>query len=158
MLGELFVLATGIDVKQGALSERADAVPDMLGGRVQMNFGTIENLAPLVQEGKLRALAVTGETRSYTLPDVPTLKEAGFPQLTRGFWAGLLAPAGTPIDIVTRLNTEINAALATSEMKSSLIKVGVEPRGGSPQDLAALIGDEVEAWKTAAKSAGIVPE
>ena len=158
LLGELFVLATGIDVNRVPYRSGADAVPDMLGGRVQMNFGTIENLAPLVQEGKLRALAVTGETRSYTLPDVPTLKEAGFPQLTRGFWAGLLAPAGTPADIVTRLNTEINAALATPEMKSSLIKVGVEPKGGSPQDLAALIGDEVEAWKTAAKSAGIVPE
>ena len=158
LLGELFVLATGIDVNRVPYRSGADAVPDMLGGRVQMNFGTIENLAPLVQEGKLRALAVTGETRSYTLPDVPTLKELGFPQLTRGFWAGVLAPAGTPADIVNRLNTEINAALATSEMKSSLIKVGVEPRGGSPQDLAALIGDEVEAWKTAAKSAGIVPE
>ena len=158
LLGELFVLATGIDVNRVPYRSGADAVPDMLGGRVQMNFGTIENLAPLVQEGKLRALAVTGETRSLTLPDVPTIKEAGFPQLTRGFWAGLLAPAGTPADIVTRLNTEINAALATSEMKSSLIKVGVEPKGGSPQDLAALIGDEVEAWKTAAKSAGIVPE
>jgi tripartite-type tricarboxylate transporter receptor subunit TctC len=88
-----------IDVANGYVNRvpyrsGADAVPDMLGGRVQMNFGTIENLAPLVQEGKLRALAVTGETRSYTLPDVPTLKEAGFPQLTRGFWAGLLAPAG----------------------------------------------------------------
>ena len=158
LLGELFMLATGIDVNRVPYRSGADAVPDMLGGRVQMNFGTIENLAPLVQEGNLRALAVTGETRSYTLPDVPTLKEAGFPQLTRGFWAGLLAPAGTPIDIVTRLNTEINAALATSEVKSSLIKVGVEPKGGSPQDLAALIGDEVEAWKTAAKAAGIVPE
>jgi len=99
LLGELFVLATGIDVNRVPYRSGADAVPDMLGGRVQMNFGTIENLAPLVQEGKLRALAVTGETRSYTLPDVPTLKEAGFPQLTRGFWAGLLAPAGTPADI-----------------------------------------------------------
>ena len=158
LLGELFVLATGIDVNRVPYRSGADAVPDMLGGRVQMNFGTIENLAPLVQEGKLRALAVTGETRSYTLPDVPTIKEAGFPQLTRGFWAGLLAPAGTPADIVTRLNTEINAALATSEMKSSLIKVGVEPKADRRKILAALIGDEVEAWKTAAKSAGIVPE
>src|SRR4051812_41452798 len=113
LLGELFVLATGIDVNRVPYRSGADAVPDMLGGRVQMNFGTVENLAPLVQEGKLRALAVTGETRSLTLPDVPTIKEAGFPQLTRGFWAGLLAPAGTPADIVTRLNTEINAALAT---------------------------------------------
>ena len=88
LLGELFVLATGIDVNRVPYRSGADAVPDMLGGRVQMNFGTIENLAPLVQEGKLRALAVTGETRSYTLPDVPTLKELGFPQLTGDFGQG----------------------------------------------------------------------
>jgi tripartite-type tricarboxylate transporter receptor subunit TctC len=158
LLGELFVLATGIDVNRVPYRSGADAVPDMLGGRVQMNFGTIEGLSQLVQEGKLRALVVTGETRSPSLPDVPTMTEAGFPRLTRGFWAGLLAPAGTPADIVDRLNTEINATLATSDMRASLMKVGAEPRGGSPQDLASLIADEVEAWKTAAKSAGIVPE
>ena len=158
LLGELFVLATGIDVNRVPYRSGADAVPDMLGGRVQVNFGTIEGLSQLVREGKLRALVVTGETRSPSLPDVPTMTEAGFPHLTRGFWAGLLAPAGTPADIVDRLNTEINATLATSDIRASLMKVGVEPRGGSPQDLASLIADEVEAWKAAAKSAGIVPE
>jgi tripartite-type tricarboxylate transporter receptor subunit TctC len=158
LLGELFLLATGIEVNRVPYKSGADAVPDMLGGRVQMNFGTVENMAPLVQEGKLRALVVTGETRSHSLPEVPTMKEVGFPGLTRGFWAGLLAPAGTPADIVNRLNAELNATLATSEMKASLMKVGVEPRGGSPQDLASLIADEVEAYKTAAKAAGIVPE
>jgi tripartite-type tricarboxylate transporter receptor subunit TctC len=158
LLGELFVLATGIDVNRVPYRSGADAVPDMLGGRVQMNFGTIEGLSQLVREGKLRALVVTGETRSPSLPDVPTMTEVGFPHLTRGFWAGLLAPAGTPTDIVDRLNTEINATLATSDIRASLMKVGVEPRGGSPQDLASLIADEVEAWKAAAKSAGIVPE
>jgi tripartite-type tricarboxylate transporter receptor subunit TctC len=158
LLGELFVLATGIDVNRVPYRSGADAVPDMLGGRVQMNFGTIEGLSQLVQEGKLRALGVTGETRSASFPDVPTMKEAGFPRLTRGFWAGLLAPTGTTSDIVNRLNAEINATLATSEMKAGLMKVGVEPRGGSPQDLASLIAEEVDAWKTAAKAAGIVPE
>lgn len=158
LLGELFVLATGISVNKVPYRSGADAIPDMLGGRVQMNFGTIENLATLVQEGKLRALVVTGETRSPNLPDVPTMIEAGFPRLTRGFWAGLLAPAGTPADIVSRLNTEINASLATSDMRTALTKVGVEPRGGSPQDFASLIADEVQAWKTAATAAGIVPE
>src|SRR5262245_49147841 len=130
----------------------------MLGGRVQMNFGTIENLAPLVREGKLRALVVTGEARSPSLPDVPTMIEMGFPKLTRGFWAGLLAPAGTPADIVNKLNAEINASLATSDIRDALMKVGVEPRGGSPQDFSSLVVDEVDAWKTAAKAAGIVPE
>jgi len=158
LLGELFVLATGINVNRVAYRSGADAIPDMLGGRIQMNFGTIENLAPLVREGKLRALVVTGETRSPSLPDVPTMIEMGFPKLTRGFWAGLLAPAGTPADIVSRLNAEVNASLATSDIRDALIKVGVEPRGGSPQGFASLIADEVEAWKTAAKAAGIVPE
>ena len=158
LLGELFLLATGIDVNKVPYKSGADAVPDMLGGRVQMNFGTVENLAPLVHEGKLRALVVTGETRSPNLPDVPTMIQAGFPRLTRGFWVGLLAPAGTPADIVDRLNGAINASLATPELRAALLKVGVEPRGGSPQDFAALIADEVEAWKMAAKSAGIMPE
>jgi tripartite-type tricarboxylate transporter receptor subunit TctC len=158
LLGELFVLATGIDVNRGPYRSGADAVPDMLGGRVQMNFGTIEGLSQLVQEGKVRALVVTGEMRSDSLPEVPTMKEAGFPSLTRGFWAGLLAPAGTPADIVNRLNAEINAALSTSEMKASLMKVGVAPTPGSPQHFASLIVDEIEAWKLAAKVAGIVPE
>jgi tripartite-type tricarboxylate transporter receptor subunit TctC len=158
LLGELFVLATSIDVNRVPYRSGADAVPDMLGGRVEMNFGTVEGLSQLVREGKLRALVVTGETRSPSLPDVPTMNEVGFPRLTRGFWAGLLAPAGTPTDIVNRLNDEINATLATPDLKASLTKVGVEPRGGSPQDLASLIADEVEAWKTAANAAGIVPE
>jgi tripartite-type tricarboxylate transporter receptor subunit TctC len=158
LLGELFVLATGINVNRVPYRSGADAIPDMLGRRVHMNFGTIENLAPLVREGKLRALVVTGETRSPSLPDVPTMIEVGFPKLTRGFWAGLLAPAGTPADIVNRLNAEINASLAASDVRDALRKVGVEPQGGSPQGFASLIADEVEAWKTAAKVAGIVPE
>jgi tripartite-type tricarboxylate transporter receptor subunit TctC len=158
LLGELFVLATGINVNRVPYRSGADAIPDMLGGRVQMNFGGIENLAPLVREGKLRALVVTGEARSPSLPDVPTMTEMGFPRLTRGFWAGLLAPAGTTADIVNRLNAEINASLATPEIRDALIKVGVEPRGGSPHAFGSLIADEVEAWKTAAKAAGILPE
>ena len=78
--------------------------------------------------------------------------------MTRGFWAGLLAPAGTPADIVDTLNGAINASLATPELRAALLKVGVEPRGGSPRDFAALLADEVEAWKAAAKAAGIMPE
>ncbi|MCC6890999.1 MAG: tripartite tricarboxylate transporter substrate binding protein [Hyphomicrobiales bacterium] len=158
LLGELFVLATGIDVNRIPYKSGNDAVPDMLGGRVQMNFGTVAALSQLVSEGKLRALAVTGQTRNAEFPGVPTMKEIGFPRLTRGFWAGLLAPAGTPQPIVMKLNAETNAALATPEMRASLAKIGVEPGGGSPQDFAALIADEIDAWKAAAKAAGIVPE
>ena len=93
LLGELFLLATGIDVNKVPYKSGADAVPDMLGGRVQMNFGTVENLAPLVHEGKLRALVVTGETRSPNLPDVPTMIQAGFPRSDAGI-LGRAAGAG----------------------------------------------------------------
>ena len=158
LLGELFILATGIEVNRVPYKSGNDAVSDMLGGRVQMNFGTVAALSQLVREGKLRALAVTGEARSADFPDVPTMKEIGFPRLTRGFWAGLLAPAGTANEIVTRLNAETNATLVAPEVRASLTKIGVEPAGGSPQDFATLIANEVEAWKTAAKAAGIVPE
>jgi len=158
LLGELFVLAAGIEVNRVYYKSGADAVPDLLGGRVEMNFGSPETLLPLILEGKLRALVVTSQSRSPDLPDVPTMIESGFPRLTHGFWTGLLAPAGTPIGIVTRLNAEINASLASPETKANLLKVGVEPQIGSPQEFAALVADEIELWKAAAKSAGIEPE
>ena len=77
---------------------------------------------------------------------------------SRGFWTALLGPAGTPANIVNRLNAEINASLATPEMKASLIKLGYEPKPGAPQEFAALLIEEIEAWKSTAKAAGIVPQ
>jgi tripartite-type tricarboxylate transporter receptor subunit TctC len=158
LLGELFLLATGIEVNRVPYRSGAQALPDMLGGRVDMNFGTIDNLMPLIREGKLRALAVTSERRDRDLPDVPTMIECELPRLTRGFWTGLLAPAGTPAAIVGRLNAEVNASLATTELQAGLMNVGVVPKAGSPRDFAAQMTDEIEAWKAAAKSAGIEPE
>jgi tripartite-type tricarboxylate transporter receptor subunit TctC len=158
LFGELFRVATGIDVNKIPYKGGTEAVPDLLGGRIQMNFGVIANFLPLIREGKLRALGVGSETRSPDLPDVPTMIECGLPQLTRGYWSGLAAPAGTPVEIVNRLNGEINASLATPEMKASLRKLGYEPRTGSPQDFAALLADEIEAWGAAAKLAGIVAQ
>jgi tripartite-type tricarboxylate transporter receptor subunit TctC len=159
LIGEMFIGATGIEVtrvsyKGGA----AQAVPDLLGGHIQMNFGTTSNVLPLIQEGKIRALAVTSESRSADLADVPTMIESGLPRLTRGFWSGLLAPSGTPVDIVKRLNAEINASTVTPEIRASLAKVGFDLKIGSPQDFAALIADDSQVWSAAAKSAGIVPQ
>jgi len=158
LLGELFVLAAGIEVNRVYYKSGADAVPDLLGGRVEMNFGSPETLLPLISEGKLRALVVTSQLRSPDLPDVPTMIESGFPRLAHGFWTGVMAPAGTPADIVKRLNGEINASLASPETKANLTKLGVEPKIGSPQEFATLVADEIELWKGAAKSAGIEPE
>ena len=158
MLGEMFKMATGIQVANISYKGGAQVLPDMLGGRIHMNFAATATLLPLIRDGKLRALAVTSEARSPDLPDVPTMIESGLPRLPRGFWGGLLAPADTPADIVDRLNAVINASVTTPEMTANLAKLGFEPKTGSPQDFAALIVDEVEAWSAAAKSAGIKPE
>jgi tripartite-type tricarboxylate transporter receptor subunit TctC len=159
LLGEMFIAATGIDVARISYRGGASqAVPDMLGGRVDMNFGTTSNLLPLIRDGKVRALAVTSEARSTDLPDVPTLSEAGLSQLPHGSWAGLMAPAGTPADIVNKLNAEINAVMITPEVKTSMTTLGFEPLTSSPQNFSAMIASEIEFWATAAKLAGIVPQ
>jgi tripartite-type tricarboxylate transporter receptor subunit TctC len=158
LYGEMFKAVTGIEVARISYKGGVDAVPDLLGGRIDMNIGAIPALLPLIREGKVRALAVSSETRSPDLPDVPTMMESGFPQLTRVFWSGLLAPAGTPAGVVNRLNAEINASLATPEMKASLTKIGFEPKTGSPQDFGALLVDDILTWGVAAKLAGITPE
>jgi tripartite-type tricarboxylate transporter receptor subunit TctC len=159
LFGELFRIATRIDVNKIPYKGGTEAVPDLLGGRIQMNFGVIANFLPLIREEKLRALRVGSETRSLDLPDVPTMIECGLPQLTRGYWSGLAAPAGTPAEIVNRLNAEVNASLATPEMKASLMKLGYKVKeAGSPQDFAILLADEIDAWGAAAKLAGIVAQ
>jgi tripartite-type tricarboxylate transporter receptor subunit TctC len=158
LYGEMVKAVTGIDVARISYKGGVEAMPDLLGGRIDMNIGAIPALLPLIREGKVRALAVSSESRSPDLPNVPTMMESGFPQLTRVFWSGLLAPAGTPASIVNRLNTEINASLATPEMKAGLTRIGFEPKMGSPQDFGALLVNEIAAWGAAAKSAGIVPE
>jgi tripartite-type tricarboxylate transporter receptor subunit TctC len=158
LFGEMFLAATGIEVAKIPYKAGPQTLPDMLGGRVHMNIGAIPALLPLIREGKVRALAVSSETRSPDLPDVPTMIESGLPSLTLGAWSGLLAPAGTPAGIVNRLNAEIDASLATPEMKASLMRVGFGPKIASPTDFARLLTDEIDAWGTAAKLAGIVPK
>jgi tripartite-type tricarboxylate transporter receptor subunit TctC len=101
---------------------------------------------------------VTGEARSPDLPDVPTMAESGFPRLTRGDWVGFWAPAGTPADVVTKLNREINAGLRMPEMEAAMKKLGFEPKIGSAQEFAAFIRNEMEIWMPAAKAAGILPK
>jgi tripartite-type tricarboxylate transporter receptor subunit TctC len=158
MFGEMFKTATGIDVANIPYKSGPQAIPDMLGGRIDINIGTLSNLLPLIREGKVRAIAVTSEARSPDLPDVPTMAQSGLPQLTRGDWIGLWAPARTSPDIVNRLNREINAGLAAPEIMAAMKKLGFEAGGGSPQEFAAFIRDEMETWTPAAKAADILPK
>src|SRR5262245_36929223 len=158
LVGEAFKKAAGIDITSVSYKGGAQVMPDMLGGRIHMNIATTATLAPLVHEGKLRALAVTSRARSPLLPDVPTMAEAGFPRLTLGFWAGLLAPAATPVEIVNRLNAELNGSVKSPAMTASLGKLGFDPLIGSPQDFTTLLEHEAPIWREAAESAGMLSQ
>jgi tripartite-type tricarboxylate transporter receptor subunit TctC len=158
ILGESFKAVTGTDIASIPYKGGAQAITDMLGGRIQMNFGTTATLLPLIQQGKVRALAVTTQTRSKDLPDVPTMVESGLPELALIFSAGLLAPAGTPADIIHKLNFETNEAMKTPELTASMAKLGFEPQIWSTQDYSAFLADEMRRWPPIVKAAGVKPE
>jgi tripartite-type tricarboxylate transporter receptor subunit TctC len=158
ILGESFKAVTGTDIASIPYKGGAQAITDTLGGRIQMNFGTTATLLPLIQQGKVRALAVTTRTRSKDLPDVPTMVESGLPELALIFSAGLLAPAGTPADIIHKLNVETNEAMRTPELTASMAKLGFEPQLWSTQDYAAFLADEMRRWPPIVKAAGVKPE
>jgi tripartite-type tricarboxylate transporter receptor subunit TctC len=130
-------------------------VTAILGEQVQMAFPDISILIPLIREGKLKALAVTSAKRHPQLPDVPTMIESGIPDYIMTFWSGVVAPVGTPADIVNRLNTAINHGLASAAVQENLAKVGSEASPGSPHDFADFIAAETKKWSAVAKMAGI---
>jgi len=122
----------------------APALTDLLSGQVQLMFSSVVAILPHIKAGKLRALAVTGEKRMPSLPEVPTVAESGFPGFEASSWYGILAPAGTPREIVTRLNTEFTRALEQPEVRKTLLADGAEPVGGTPESFAAYIRSEKE--------------
>jgi tripartite-type tricarboxylate transporter receptor subunit TctC len=133
----------------------AAALPDFLGGRIQVLNPTPSTSSQLIRDGKMRALMITSSVRSAELPDVPTAREVGLPALTLEFWAGVLAPAGTPTEIVGKLNAAINETLASDEMKASMSKLGFDAKIGSPQDFAQFIAEETPRWTEIVKQTGV---
>jgi len=133
---------------------------DLLGGRIAAYFGTLASTLPHVQSqsGRLRALAMTGPERSSILPDVPTLKEAGYPELEIVEWFGVFAPAKTPTDIVYSLSKAIRASLKTGEVKAGLQKLSLDVGGASPEDFAQLVTIDTERWGAIVKAASFKPE
>ena len=158
ILGELFKAVAGVDIASIPYKGGAQAITDMLGGRIQMNFGTQSTLLPLIQQGKIHALAVTTQTRAKDLPDVPTMIESGLPQLALTFSAGILAPAGTPPAIVAKLNSAINEAMKSPELHASMGKLGFEPTLWSAQEYAAFLAEEAKRWPPIVKASGVQPE
>jgi tripartite-type tricarboxylate transporter receptor subunit TctC len=136
----------------------ADALLDLLAGRVQFMFATIPSVKQHIDSGALRALAVSSATRSRSLPDVPTVAERGFPDFAAGSWFGMFAPKGTPPDIVIRLNTTIVEILDGPALQAQMIKEGADPVGGTPAEFAAFVQREFEKWKTVVRDSGAVAE
>jgi tripartite-type tricarboxylate transporter receptor subunit TctC len=158
LVGEWLKVTNKLDIGSVPYRGGMQAVTDMLGGTIHLNIGTASTLVPLISEGKLRAISVWGPTRFPELPDVPTMMESGFPDMSAWFWSGLWAPAGTPAAIVSRLNAETNAALQSPEMKASMQKLGIEATTGSPQDFAAFIAAEAPKWARIVEASGVKME
>jgi tripartite-type tricarboxylate transporter receptor subunit TctC len=134
------------------------AVPDLVDGRVHLMFASGAVVAPLVKQGKLRALATLLPTRSTLLPDVPTASEAGMPQLSMLIWGGLFGPAKLPADRVESISREVNTILKRPDVREQLQMLGVEPAGNTPAEFASFVKDQLVDWAKAARDAGLKPE
>ncbi|MGA3397838.1 MAG: tripartite tricarboxylate transporter substrate binding protein [Acetobacteraceae bacterium] len=156
--GELFKHVAGIDILHVPYQGGAPAMTDVVGGQVDMMFNVIPSALPLIQAGQLHALAVTSETRSASLPDVPTMKEAGYPGATAVTWNGLLAPAKTPPAIIQQLNQAIVESLNTPEAKQDLAKIGQDLVTDTPEQFAAFLRAEREKWTVVVKDADLKPQ
>ena len=155
---EMYKKAAGLEVLHVAYKGAAFFLPDLMVGRVTMVFDNIPIYIPLAKAGKIKILAVTTTTRSPVLPSVPTAAESGLPALeSRGLF-GLLAPAGTPNEIVQLLNREVVAVLNDGALREKLLQQGIEPEASSPEALRELIQTEIAKWARVIKEAGIQPE
>jgi len=152
--GELFKTMTGVQMTHVPYKGSAPALTDLVGGQVQLMFDNLPSSIAFIKAGKLRALAVTTLTRSSALPDVPTIAESGVPGFDASSWFGVLAPAGTPHEVVAKLNAEIAKWLATPEAKEKLASQGAIAFGGSPEDFARHIATESTKWAKVVKESG----
>jgi len=152
--GELFKTMAGVSMTHVPYKGSTPALTDLMGGQVQLMFDNLPSSLPQIKAGKLRALAVTSAQRASALPDVPTVAEAGLPGFEASSWFGLLAPAGTPKDIVTKLNAEVAKWLATPEAREKLASQGAIAAGQSPDDFTRHIAAETAKWQKVVKESG----
>lgn len=156
--GELLNLAAGIHMQHVPYKGSGQAVVDLVGGQVQVMVSGMSSVMPHIKAGRLRPLAVTGARRSPAVPDLPTIAESGFPKFEAIAWYGVLAPAGTPPAIVTRLHDEIIRALKMPDVRERLEYVGFEIVGGTPAAFGAYIKAEITKWAPVVKASGAKPE
>jgi tripartite-type tricarboxylate transporter receptor subunit TctC len=157
LVGELFKFMAGVDMVHVPYRSSAAALTDLLGGQVQMTFGPLPSTIEYVRTGKLRALAVTTETRLKLLPEIPTVAEF-MPGYEGSGRYGIGAPKSTPVEIIDKLNREINASLADPKMQARFADLGVEPTPMTPARFGKLFADETEKWGKVIRAANIKVE
>lgn len=155
LAGEMFKLQTGVRATHVPYQALPRAITDLISGTNQFQFITPLPVIDLIATGKLRAIAVTGPARLPVLKDVPTVGEAGFPDLIIQDWFGMLAKTGTPNEIIVRLNDAMNKALAKPRVRDAIAKMAAEPVGGTPQEFGQFLGAQVAHWGKVVKESGI---
>jgi tripartite-type tricarboxylate transporter receptor subunit TctC len=158
LVGELFRLTLGLDLVHVPFKGGGDAIGAALGGQPPISFGSMAPAVPLVQAGNLRALAIASKARAPALPDVPTIAEAGYPEIQGESWFAVVVPAGTPKDIIALLNREIAKAVAAPDMKQRLAVLGYDTVASSPEDCAAMFKSELVKWTKVIRDSGIKGE
>jgi tripartite-type tricarboxylate transporter receptor subunit TctC len=155
MAGELFKAMSGTDILHVPHKGSAEARNDVMGGHVQMMFDAVTAMKGNIDAGQVRALATTGEKRSPVLPDVPTVSEAGVPGYEATIWLGIMAPKGTPQEIVDRLNAEIARIIAKPSIREAWAKQGAVPMTMSPAAFDAFLRRDIDKWAKVIQQAGI---
>ena len=158
LIGAQFESMAGVQLLHVPYKGSGPLVTDLLGGQITMSFDTITPVLSHIRAGKLRALAVTTNKRSPALPEVPTLDESGLKGFNLGTWFGVLAPAGTPKDLVSRLNTELVKIIHSPEFKKRMDDIGAEPVGNTPEQMAQQIRDDTERFAKLVKDAKVTME
>jgi tripartite-type tricarboxylate transporter receptor subunit TctC len=152
--GEMLKLIANINVSHVPYKGSSAVINDLIGGQVDLTIESVVATLPHIQTGKLRALGVTSENRSALLPQVPTMEEQGLKAFLSSGWSGVLAPAGTPTDIIVRLNAEIAKALQGTDMKELLLSLGAEPASGTPAEFASFLKADVDRWAKFVRASG----
>jgi tripartite-type tricarboxylate transporter receptor subunit TctC len=155
LVGALFQHALKLDLVHVPFDGGGTAVLATVGGHTPISFGALAPAVPLIKDGQLRPLAVTGKARSPTLPDIPTMAEAGFPEVEGATWTAVVVPAGTPKDIIAELHRLVVTSLAQPDVKEKLAAIAYVPIGNSPEECAAFFKAEMAKWGPIIKAAGL---